>query len=702
MTLAGTQNRFGSNAAAVAAARIRAVAVAASIFVVALGALPASAKPDVKTWQEISALEDRRSQGQGRLEALLQDKNPDTRALAARAMGRNGFEESVPALLKALEDASPEVRRNAVFALGLIGAPAAREGVAKIAKSGATIEERREAVLALGRLGASDPKAASAAILPFLADPLPVIRDDAAIALARTADSSAAPQLRPLLNDADPAVQESAVWAAGRLGAVALAPEIRALLGSANAEVRLAASRAIGQVGDSTAIAPLAALAKDPDWKVRANVAYSLGRAKSTSALPGLAVLGKDSSPHVRAATAFALADVPYHFKRDDILYPLRSDASPEVRGATMPAFGVGQEKRKSVETDYWVAAGDTASAYVVRMAYDSFADAALRCEPGSPLTWRGAATFYMKGRFANPEAPISEKIDAGMRLGDFSTAWPRKELLEALSLVHPQVTAASLHALGKMDPQDTTALRMHQEETAGIIGRVLDEDPAAGTEPDIRIMGAEALGSFDRPEVNARLKKMAAEDPDYRVRLEAASSLEKLGEPRPDVQPSHDLSGLAAPLADDFLKSRDGRYTAVLTTSRGEIEIELLNQEAPRTVQNFVQLAEKGYYDGLSFHRVVPNFVIQTGCPIGNGWGGPGYEMRCEISPLHYERGMVGMAHAGKDTGGSQFFVTHSSQPHLDGRYTIFGRVIRGMDVVDSIEIEDVLKKVKIKKKLL
>ncbi len=674
----------------------------AVFFVAALAAGPALAKPDAKVRQEISVLEDRRSLGKGRLEELLKDKNSDTRAQAARALGRIGLEESVPALLVAAGDSDADVRREAVFALGQIGSASAREKLASIAKSGATVEERREATIALGKLGASDPKAASASILPLLADPLPVIREDAALALARTADSSAGAALRPLLKDADAAVQANAAWAAGRLGASALAPEIRALLESANADVRLAASRAVGQVGDSASLRPLTALAKDPDWKVRANVAYSLGKTKSIDALSPLTSLAKDPSTQVRTATASALVDVPYHFKRDDVLYPLRSDPSSEVRGATMPVFAIGQEKRKSIETDYWVAAGDTASAYVVRMAYDSFADAALRCDPGIPFTWRGAAVFYMKGRFANEAASLSEKIDAGMRLGDFQTAWSRKELLEALSQVHPLVTAASIHALGQMAPEDTAAMRMHREETANIIGRVLDEDPAARTETDIRIMAAEALGSFPGPESKARLKKMAAEDPDYRVRLEAASSLEKLGEPRPEVKPSRDLPGLAAPLADEFVKSREGRYTAVLATSRGEIEIELLNQEAPRTVQNFVQLAEKGFYDGLSFHRVVPNFVVQTGCPIGNGWGHPGYEVRCEYSPLRYERGTVGMAHAGKDTGGSQFFITHSRQPHLDGRYTIFGRVIRGMEVVDAIEIEDVLKKVKLKKKLL
>ena len=194
----------------------------------------------------------------------------------------------------------------------------------------------------------------------------------------------------------------------------------------------------------------------------------------------------------------------------------------------------------------------------------------------------------------------------------------------------------------------------------------------------------------------------MAKEDPEYRVRLEAATSLEKLGQPRPEIAPAQDLPGNAGPLKDEYLKAREGRYSAVLTTNRGEIEIELLHREAPRTVQNFIDLADKGFYNGLTFHRVVPNYVIQTGCPIGNGWGSPGYEIRCETSPLRYERGMVGMAHAGKDTGGSQFFVTHSRAPHLDGRYTIFGKVTRGMDVVDAIEVEDVVQKVKIKKALL
>jgi cyclophilin family peptidyl-prolyl cis-trans isomerase/HEAT repeat protein len=129
---------------------------------------------------------------------------------------------------------------------------------------------------------------------------------------------------------------------------------------------------------------------------------------------------------------------------------------------------------------------------------------------------------------------------------------------------------------------------------------------------------------------------------------------------------------------------------TVTINTNKGEIKIELFPDVAPFTVMNFLKLAEKNFYDGSIFHRVVPNFVIQGGDPTGTGYGSPGYTIRSEFSPLTYERGMVGMASSGKDTEGSQFFITHSSTPHLDGRYTIFGKVIDGMDVVDKIMIGD------------
>jgi cyclophilin family peptidyl-prolyl cis-trans isomerase len=124
----------------------------------------------------------------------------------------------------------------------------------------------------------------------------------------------------------------------------------------------------------------------------------------------------------------------------------------------------------------------------------------------------------------------------------------------------------------------------------------------------------------------------------------------------------------------------------ATIRTVRGPIEVELFGADAPVTVSNFLSLARSGYYRGTRFHRVVPNFVAQDGDPRDDGNGGPGYAIRDEMNRRRYERGAVGMALSGPDTGGSQYFITHSPQPHLDGHYTVFGRVTKGLDVLDRI----------------
>lgn len=137
----------------------------------------------------------------------------------------------------------------------------------------------------------------------------------------------------------------------------------------------------------------------------------------------------------------------------------------------------------------------------------------------------------------------------------------------------------------------------------------------------------------------------------------------------------------------------------ATLETARGTMTVELFATEAPGTVANFEKLANSGFYDGLSFHRVIPNFVIQGGCPKGDGTGGPGYTIRCETAgnPHRHQRGSLSMAHAGRDTGGSQFFICHSPQPHLDGKHTVFGRVTDGLDVVDAIRPGDRMTRVRV-----
>ena len=139
--------------------------------------------------------------------------------------------------------------------------------------------------------------------------------------------------------------------------------------------------------------------------------------------------------------------------------------------------------------------------------------------------------------------------------------------------------------------------------------------------------------------------------------------------------------------------------YHVSIETNRGTIELELYPQHAPQTVNNFVFLAGQGFYDGVTFHRVIGDFMIQTGDPTGTGRGGPGYrfEDECKGNPLKHERGVISMANAGPNTNGSQFFITHVPTPHLNGKHTVFGKVTKGSDVVDAIEQGDVMVSVKV-----
>jgi cyclophilin family peptidyl-prolyl cis-trans isomerase len=166
---------------------------------------------------------------------------------------------------------------------------------------------------------------------------------------------------------------------------------------------------------------------------------------------------------------------------------------------------------------------------------------------------------------------------------------------------------------------------------------------------------------------------------PNFTIRLAAAGAVESLTgsrPPIPEVSERPSVPNLDLP----------PRPHVTLTTRRGVIHLELFADDSPVTTKSFVALARKKFFDGLTFHRVVPDFVIQGGDPRGDGSGGPGYTIRCEINRHPYLPGAVGMALSGKDTGGSQFFITNSRQPHLDGKYTVFGHVVSGQEIVDSV----------------
>jgi cyclophilin family peptidyl-prolyl cis-trans isomerase len=208
------------------------------------------------------------------------------------------------------------------------------------------------------------------------------------------------------------------------------------------------------------------------------------------------------------------------------------------------------------------------------------------------------------------------------------------------------------------------------------------------------RLAVVDALAAQKDAESAAALKQIAGEDGARVVRARASSALTARGQPpvwpgfEPGARPWLDYREAMAPYEPAGLELYTPR--AILHTRRGRIEIHLDVVEAPLTSASFMELARRGFYDGLPFHRVIPTFVAQGGDPRGDGSGGPGYTLRCEIGQRPFGRGAVGMAHSGKDTGGSQFFVTLSPQPHLDGSYTVFGRVVAGMEHVDGIRQGD------------
>jgi cyclophilin family peptidyl-prolyl cis-trans isomerase len=245
------------------------------------------------------------------------------------------------------------------------------------------------------------------------------------------------------------------------------------------------------------------------------------------------------------------------------------------------------------------------------------------------------------------------------------------------------RATAAEL--LGELPPDDTNARALIEALPVALRDKDLN---------DAALSILDALAKQKSAAANDAIKT-ALDSSDHLIRRRAIELLKANG-----VGDFSDRIGTVRTrnTAADYRRAiaRIGRkVTATVVTSKGAFTIEFLTEEAPLTVDNFVQLARKRYFNGQTVPRVVPNFVIQTGDPRGDQNGGPGYQIRCEINEVPYERGAVGMALSGKDTGGSQWFVTHSPQPHLDGGYTVFGRVIRGMDVVDNIARGDTILRV-------
>jgi len=277
----------------------------------------------------------------------------------------------------------------------------------------------------------------------------------------------------------------------------------------------------------------------------------------------------------------------------------------------------------------------------------------------------------------------IPPVLDALAKIGATNA---NQEFIARLKSEDPVVRAAAARGLATIKAKNA----------AGQLLEALKTSQADGLYT-ARAATLDALTELD-PVVARGALQAALKDKDWAVRVRAADNLKKLDKaadvssmrPAP-VAPVPD----AAPL--DTLIAPKYSPQAYIDTSKGTIQFELAVLDAPRTVASFIALVRRNYFRGVQLHRVVPDFVVQDGDPRGDGEGGPGYTLRDEINQRPYMRGTVGMALDWADTGGSQFFITHSPQPHLDGRYTVFGQVIAGMDVVDRLQQWDTITQIRV-----
>ena len=581
----------------------------------------------------LGRIPDRR--GRTVLEGLLIDEEPAVRRAAAFGLGELEDPEAQGALYRALLDADRETGVLAVEALGKTGARVVDvlEGLLSLP------EEERWARL-LPHLFRFKEETIVALAERGLTNPDPGLRLRSAYALSREPFAQALPTLRKLLADPEPRVRAWAARAVALVGGGEDLAALRPLLDDADAGALIQALRsarslvAAGKAQPAAQWAPrLAALLDDPRPGVR------------TSALEAAGAWAA-ASPEI-AGVLVARASGGETWERGTALVALAQGKDPRAAEAVASAVEVPDETLRARAAEAAGALGLPAGgALLERLA----GDASVRVRSAALSAWLaadGKAGEVARKALADPEPAVK-----GIAFG-----WLEE---------HPVAPLAELQA------------------ALPAVYRVgLEEEGLAA----VRAIAARAEAEpLERGAAIALLERSAAAGP-YVLRREAGASLGKLGRPVPALAPA----GGKGPEAYRETVQRTRRPRRVeIRTQRGTITARIDCPQAPFTCLNFLSLAGQGFYDGLTFHRVVPDFVIQGGDPKGDGTGGPGYTIRDEINRLRYGRGMLGMALAGPDTGGSQFFITLSPQPHLDGGYTIFGEVVGGHEVLDQIRIGD------------
>lgn len=631
-----------------------------------------------------------------RLIAALGSDDAAVRARAAFALASVQDTAAVPGLLAALDDSDPRVRADAAFALGQTADSTASVSLL------AALDASTDLALTHGLLEALGKTGGHASLVRLAAREVPQeARGALALALARTGlrgihDPRAVERLVALLADpaSGAATRADAAYYFGRVTETAawapVADSLRAVLTRAAEAGPLAVAApdppspvqhlvaALGRLADPRDDPLLVArLSSDPDWRVRVNAARALaGRTASDSVRAALLHALDDPSVHVavEAATALSAADsLAVETQREIGRRFIQRPEPWQVSAALMPAL-VKHGAAGVVLLRLTGIAGDADR----NPAEQAKAMTALGLDDGSP----GFKMLAYSAAADNPQvaaaavAALGERFQRGVRSEEatveryyeiFAQALRRRDLATATA-------AAPLLADSLFQPLGATDL---------LAGTLREMRTPEDIEPMVEVLNA--LGATGDPAARAALEAALAH-PHPVIRRSAAAGLTALtGAEVP--APAALVEPPERRVDWPFLESMGRRPRLVLETGRGRIAIELEAEEAPLTVQTILQLASAGRYDGVPFHRVVPNFVIQGGdFERGDGFGGPGFAIRSEFTRIPYDPGTVGMASAGKDTEGSQYFVTHSMQPHLDGRYTAFGRVVEGLDVVDAI----------------
>ena len=670
------------------------------------------------------------------LQTLLADNNAAVRRRAALAAGRIGDERALPMLISLLQkDGNVSVRAMAAFALGEIESAGAADVLIAMLRpdSTATAEISQRAIEALGKIAAALPKAEEARARPIREAILRVLEfesqrhsapDREVILLAVTAALRARPDnagkvIARFLRYSDARVRADAANTLARLKLSDGNNDLRELLtNDAEPIVRANAARVLGATEDKLSFDALVDRAtKDADLRVRASAIRGLALLKDPRAVEPLLNRGLN-------LTRESLRDRPP--ETNEVL-ELATTIGRLLQGTENQA-AISWLRKISHDLNHLAPEIEIAFArisppgYLGEMAADG--DAKRTVQRTIMLNWKAVASMAQAlGEIGAQPDSIKNKNGIATQAQELLRAMLDYRNagfhIETLVAVHSEYAIPDvLQALAKFKPKDMGEILRGQLKESDVVIRgtaaeLLGELPADESNTraliealpralqdndlnDAALAILDALGKQKSAPANNAIKT-ALDSSDYLIRRRAVNLLKANG-----AGDFSDRIGIVktSNTAADYQRAlaRAGKQVrATVNTDKGAFVIEFLPEDAPLTVDNFIKLARKKYFNGQTVPRVVPNFVIQTGDPRGDQNGGPGYQIRCEINEARYDRGAVGMALSGKDTGGSQWFVTHSPQPHLDGGYTVFGHVTSGMEVVDRIVRGDIIRSITI-----